>query len=128
MIYISFSQSQQDILNVHNHHQIIIITDKIKSVVFILPRVLTSSTGAGQQWYFGGGAGYQEYKETKTKSAVLLTSLVSLFCQLTQFVDLQDLLIRIFSLTRTVDSTQTENQHSRLTRFVDSEIFIDQIS
>ena len=84
--------------------------------------------GAGQQWYFGGGAGYQEYKETKTKSAVLLTSLVSLFCQLTQFVDLQDLLIRIFSLTRTVDSTQTENQHSRLTRFVDSEIFIDQIS
>ena len=128
MIYISFSQSQQNILNVHNHHQIIIITDKIKSVVFILPRVLTSSTGAGQQWYFGGGAGYQEYKETKTKSAVLLTSLVSLFCQLTQFVDLQDLLIRRFSLTRTVDSTQTENQHSRLTRFVDSEIFIDQIS
>ena len=77
MIYISSSQSQQNILNVHNHHQIIIITDKIKSVVFILPRVLTSSTGAGQQWYFGGGAGYQEYKETKTKSAVLLTSLMS---------------------------------------------------
>ena len=48
--------------------------------------------------------------------------------QLTQFVDLQDLSIRRFSLTRTVDSTQTENQHSRLTRFVDSEIFIDQIS
>ena len=48
--------------------------------------------------------------------------------QLTQFVDLQDLLIRRFSLTRTVDSTQSENQHSRLTRFVDSEIFIDQNS
>ena len=136
MIYISLSQGQQNILNVHNHHQIIIITDKIKSVVFILPRVFwpLPRGGAGQQWYLGVGRGTRStrstrsIKETKTKSAVLPTSLVSLFCQLTQFVDLQDLSIRRFSLTRTVDSTQTENQHSRLTRLVDSEIFIDQIS
>ena len=63
MIYISFSQSQQNILNVHNHHQIIIITDKIKSVVFILPRVLTSSTGRGGAamvfWGWGGVPGVQ---------------------------------------------------------------------
>ena len=162
MIYISLSQGQQNILNVHNHHQIIIITDKIKSVVFILPRVLTSSTGrAGAAmvfWGWGGVPGVPGVLGVSRRPRPNQRCHLHLWCryfvnwhnlltykicrfgdfhwpeQLIQhkqrinILDLQDLLIRRFSLTRLVDSSQTQNQHSRLTRFVDSEIFIDQNS